>query len=301
MAIGEPDMKEMTAHQHTQTKIKLFAISPLRRTVDALTWGLAAVSFAILAFVLLHILVYVFIKGLPALNLKIFTEDTQGIAGGLRNALLGSLVLSGFALAIAVPIGVSAGVYLSEHGEGWIGKISRFLSDVLVGVPSVVLGYFGYITLVIGFGWKFSLLAGSITLAILMLPYIARTSEMALRAVPQSFREAAYGLGCSEWRLIWQVLLPAARIPILTGVLMALAIALGETAPLLYTAGWSNYLWTGHFTHEGVGYLTYVIWSFIGEPYESAHQLAYAAAFLITGMVLMINISARLLLLTWRR
>lgn len=280
---------------------RTFAISPLRRLIDALSWGLAASSFALLIFALLHILVYVFMQGLPALNVKIFTEDTQGIAGGLRNAIVGSVVLSVGALVIAVPIGISAGIYLSEHGAGWAGKISRFLSDVLVGVPSVVLGYFGYIALVIGFGWKFSLLAGAITLAIMMLPYIARTSELSLRAVPQELREAAYGLGCPEWRIIVQVLLPAARIPILTGLLMALAIALGETAPLLYTAGWSNYLWTGHFTQEGVGYLTYVIWSFIGEPYQSAHQLAYAAAFLITLMVLVINISARLLLLKWRR
>ena len=230
----------------------------------------------------------------------LFTMDTQGLAGGLRNAIAGSLVLSGLALLIAVPIGVSAGIYLSEHGDGWFGKSSRFLSDVLVGVPSVVLGYFGYVVMVIGLGWKFSLLAGSITLAILMLPYIARTSEMALRAVPGTLREAAYGLGCTEARLVFQILLPAARIPIMTGTLMALAIALGETAPLLFTAGWSNYLWTGKFTQEGVGYLTYVIWSFIGEPYPSAHQLAYAAAFLITVMVLFINIAARLLLIRRR-
>lgn len=280
---------------------RAFAVSIGRRLIDAMTWSLAALSFTVLIFALLHILIYVLINGLPAINLKIFTEDTQGIAGGLRNALVGSLTLSALALLFAVPIGVSAGVYLSEHGEGWSGRLSRFLSDVLVGVPSIVLGYFGYIVMVIGFGWKFSLLAGAITLAILMLPYIARTSEMALRAVPQTLRESAYALGCPEWRLIASILLPAARIPILTGILMALAIALGETAPLLYTAGWSNYLWNGHFTHEGVAYLTYVIWSFIGEPYPSAHQLAYAAAFLITLMVLLINISARLLLLKWRR
>ncbi len=278
-----------------------FRMSPLRRVVDGVTWLLAALSFAVLIFALLHILSYVFIKGMPALSFKIFSEDTQGIAGGLRNAIVGSLVLSALALLLAVPIGVSAGVYLAEHGAGWSGKISRFLSDVLVGVPSIVLGYFGYIVMVIGFGWKFSLLAGAITLAILMLPYIARTTEMALHAVPQALREAAYALGCPEWRLVARVLLPAARIPILTGILMALAIALGETAPLLYTAGWSNYLWTGQFTHAGVGYLTYVIWSFIGEPYPSAHELAYAAAFLITLMVLIINISARLLLIKWRR
>lgn len=277
-----------------------FVIRPGRRLVDALTWVAAALSFAGLAFVLLHLLGYVLIKGLPAMQWSLFTQDTQGIAGGLRNAVVGSLVLSGFALLMAVPVGVSAGVYLAEHGDGWVGKTSRFLSDVLVGVPSVVLGYFGYVVMVIGLGWKFSLLAGSITLAILMLPYIARTSEMALRALPSALREAAYGLGCPESRLVWRILLPSALIPILTGTLMALAIALGETAPLLFTAGWSNYLWTGHFTHEGVGYLTYVIWSFIGEPYPSAHHLAYAAAFIITLMVLIINLSARLLLLRRR-
>lgn len=278
-------------------KTHSFKISPARRLQDSLTWFLALISFAGLAFILLHILFYVLVKGFPALHWNIFTEDTQGIAGGLRNAIVGSLVLSGFALLMAVPVGVSAGVYLSEHGDGLIGKTGRFMSDVLVGVPSVVLGYFGYVVMVIGLGWKFSLLAGSITLAILMLPYIARTSEMAVRAQPLALREAAYGLGCPESRLVWKILLPSSLLPIMTGSLMALAIALGETAPLLFTAGWSNYLWTGHFTHEGVGYLTYVIWSFIGEPYPSAHQLAYAAALLITLIVLAINLLARLLML----
>lgn len=271
-----------------------------RRITDLTIWGGAILSFSLLAFVLLHILGYVFVHGFPALHPDILTTDTQGIAGGLRNAITGSLLLSGSALILAVPIGISAGIYLAEYGEGLPARVTRFLSDVLVGVPSIVLGYFGYITMVIGLGWRFSLLAGAITLAIMMLPYIARTSEMAFRAVPITLRESAYALGCPEWGVVWRILLPAARIPILTGVLMALAIALGETAPLLYTAGWSNYLWNGHFTHEGVGYLTYVIWSFIGEPYDSAHQLAYAAALLITLMVLAINVAARMLLLRRR-
>ncbi len=270
-----------------------------RRLADWLMWALTAAGFGLLAFVLLHILSYVFVRGMQSLDLKTFVEDTQGIAGGLRNAIVGSLLLSGLAMLMAVPIGVSAGIYLAEYGDGWVGRITRFLSDVLVGVPSIVLGYFGYITMVIDLGWKFSLLAGAITLAIMMLPYIARTSEMALRGIPRSLREAAAGLGCPEGRMVLRILLPAARLPILTGILLALAISLGETAPLLYTAGWSNYLWTGHFTHEGVGYLTYVIWSFIGEPYPSAHRLAYAAALLITLMVLVISLLARALM--WRR
>jgi phosphate transport system permease protein len=267
-----------------------------RRMIDGLMWTITAVGFGILAFALLDILGYVFVRGAQSLQLKTFIEDTQGIAGGLRNAIVGSVLLSGLALLIAAPIGVSAGVYLSEYGHGLPGRIMRFLSDVLVGVPSIVLGYFGYITMVIHLGWKFSLLAGSITLAIMMLPFIARTSELALRAIPNDLREAALGVGCGDKCMVLHILLPAARLPILTGILLALAISLGETAPLLYTAGWSNYLWTGHFTHEGVGYLTYVIWSFIGEPYASAHRLAYAAAMLITLMVLALSVLGRMLI-----
>lgn len=277
------------------------ALQRQRRVMDWLNWGLAAGAFILIGFVLLHILGYVFVRGVQSLHIKTFIEDTQGIAGGLRNAITGSLLLSGLALVIAAPIGISAGIYLSEYGDGWGGRISRFLSDVLVGVPSIVLGYFGYITMVIYLGWKFSLLAGSITLAIMMLPYIARTSEMALRAIPHSMREAAFGLGSSEGQVVFRVLLPASKVPILNGILLALAISLGETAPLLYTAGWSNYLWTGHFTHEGVGYLTYVIWSFIGEPYQSAHKLAYAAALLITLMILITSLIARILMSRYRK
>lgn len=270
-----------------------------RRLVDGLVWCLASLAFVLLAYVLLHILGYVLVRGAQSLDLKTFIEDTQGIAGGLRNAIVGSLLLSGLALLMAAPVGISAGIYLSEYGRrGWGGRAISFLSDVLVGVPSIVLGYFGYITMVVHLGWKFSLLAGAITLAIMMLPYIARTSEMALRAQPDALREAAYALGGSDGTVVFKVLLRAAAIPIMTGVLLALAIALGETAPLLYTAGWSDYLWNGHFTHDGVAYLTYVIWSFIGEPYASAHHLAYAAALLITMMVLAINLVSRLLL--WR-
>ena len=270
-----------------------------RKVFDLLSWTATGLAFALLGFVLLHILGYVFVRGVQSLNLETFTTDTQGIAGGLRNAILGSLLLSGFGLLIAAPIGVSAGVYLAEYGDGWIGRIARFMSDVLVGVPSIVLGYFGYITMVLYLGWKFSMLAGAITLAILMLPYIARTSEMALRAIPQTVREAAYGIGCGEGRLVFRILLPAARVPIFTGILLALAISLGETAPLIYTVNWSNYTWNGHFTNEPVAYLTYVIWSYIGEPYASAHKLAYAAGLLITLMVLAINLTARALM--WRK
>lgn len=268
-----------------------------RRWQSRIWWSLTGLSLFILGFSLLYLLGFVFLHGLGALNLTTFSQDTQGVAGGLRNAIAGSLLISGLALVMAIPVGVSAGIYLAEYDYiPFVGSIARFISDVLVGVPSIILGYFGYITMVVYAGWKFSLLAASITLAIMMLPYIARTTEMALRDIPHTVRESAYALGAGEGRAILRIMIPAARTGILTGILLSLSISLGETAPLIYTANWSNYLWEGHFTNEPVAYLTYVIWSYIGEPYSSAHKLAYAAAFLIVFMVLGINIVARYVL-----
>lgn len=268
-----------------------------RRWMSRFWWAMTGLSLFILGFGLLYLLGFVFFHGLGALNLTTFSQDTQGIAGGLRNAIVGSLLISGLALAMAIPVGVSAGIYLAEYDHiPMVGSVARFMSDVLVGVPSIILGYFGYITMVVYAGWKFSLLAASITLAIMMLPYIARTTEIALRDIPHAIRESAYALGAGEGRVVLRIMIPAARTGILTGILLSLSISLGETAPLIYTANWSNYMWQGHFTDEPVSYLTYVIWSYIGEPYDSAHKLAYAAAFLIVCMVLGINVVARYVL-----
>ncbi len=267
-----------------------------RRLTAAVGWSVAAAAFGVLALAMLHILGLTFLRGLSALGPGIFTRNTEGMAGGLRNAVVGTLVLSGGALLLVAPLGMAVGVYLSEFGRGRFATSVRFLSDVLVGVPSIVLGYFGYIALVIDLGWRFSLAAGAITLAILMLPYVVRTTEQALRRVPTALREAAYALGGNDRQVVLRILMRAAAPGILTGLLLALTLATGETAPLLYTAGWSNYVWHGRLTHQPVAYLTYVIWSFIGEPFRSAHRLAYAAAFLIVVFILLINGGARLIL-----
>jgi phosphate transport system permease protein len=150
--------------------------------------------------------------------------------------------------------------------------------------------------MVVTLGWNFSLAAGSIALAIISLPYICRTTEMAMRQVPQSVREAALALGATDRPMIMRVMFPMAFPSILTGILLAFAISVGETAPLLYTAGWSSYMWNGRFIKEPVGYLTYVIWAFITEPFESAHALAYAAALLVTLFVLVTSILSRMAL-----
>ncbi|HET9121899.1 MAG TPA: phosphate ABC transporter permease PstA [Acidiferrobacteraceae bacterium] len=268
-----------------------------RRTlVGVFGWSAAALAFALVAFPLLNILWLVTREALGAFSPKLFTEVTNGISGGLLNAISGTFVLVAGSLAIAGPVGVLAGVYLSEFGDGTFGSAVRFFNDVLTGIPSIVLGYFSYVTMVVGLGWQFSVLAGSITLAIMIVPYLARLTELALRRVPNSLREAGYALGMREATVIARIVIPAALPGVLTAVLLSLAISVGETAPLIYTAGWSNYLWNGRFTHEPIGYLTYVIWSFINQPFASAHRLAFAAAFLVIALVLTLNVGVHLLL-----
>jgi phosphate transport system permease protein len=264
-----------------------------RRLFSMLGWLASGVALLLLSVSMVWILAVVLIRGITALSPTLFTTVTQGSGGGLLNAIEGTAVLSAGALLLAVPLGAGAGIYVSEFGFGrWAASI-RFLADVLVGVPSIVMGYFGYVTMVEGLGWNFSVAAGAIVLAIICLPYICRTTELALGQVSRDLREAAYALGASEGRVILRICVPAALPAILTGILLALAVSVGETAPLLYTAGWSSYLWDGALVHSPIGYLTYAIWTFINEPFASANALAYAAAFLVTTFVLAINILAR--------
>jgi phosphate transport system permease protein len=267
-----------------------------RAFLDYAGWSLCGLAFLMLSSAMVWILAIVFVRGSQGISWNVVTHVTQGTGGGLLNAIEGTLLLAVGGLLLAIPPGLAAGIYLAEFDTGRFGPVLRFLADVLVGVPSIVIGYFSYVTLVSGLGWKFSLAAGSIALAIISLPYICRTSEMAIRQVPRSMREAAYALGANDSKVTLGICLPIALPGVLTGILLALAISVGETAPLIYTAGWSNYLWTGHLTNEPVGYLTYAIWAFITEPFESAHHLAYAAAFFVTLFVLIISIVSRVAL-----
>lgn len=277
--------------------------SPLRKlqrqAFNYLGWGACGLSFVLLGFAMVWILQMVFVRGASSMNWSVLTHVTEGVSGGLLNAIEGTLVLALGGVLLSVPAGIAAGIYLSEYDGGWLAPVLRFMSDVLVGVPSIVIGYFGYVTMVDTMGWKFSVAAGSIALAIISLPYVTRTSEVAFRAVPRTLREAGFGLGCTPGTVILRICLPMALPSILTGVLLALAISVGETAPLLYTAGWSSYMWTGHLTNEPIGYLTYVIWTFITEPFASAHALAFAAAFFVTAFILIISVIARVV--TMRR
>ena len=266
-----------------------------RRLIVLFGWAMSGLALALLSLAMVWILSVVAVRGIGALSPALFTAITQGNGGGLLNAIEGTFVLSFGGLLLAVPAGMAAGMYVAEYPFGWWAATVRLFADVLVGVPSIVVGYFGYITMVEWLGWKFSVAAGSIALAIIAAPYICRTTEVALRQVPAELREAAYALGAGERTVILRICLPAAWPAILTGILLALAISVGETAPLLYTAGWSNYLWDGRLTQSPIGYLTYAIWTFINQPFKEANELAYAAAFLVTAFILVINLCSRFL------
>jgi phosphate transport system permease protein len=280
--------------RHGQILDEAAARSRRRRALGGYAMvGVGVAAIAVSLFPLVDILELVVAHGLSALSASLFTQVTNGVAGGLQNAILGTVALVALGLAIATPLGVAAGVYLAEWGGGPLAALFGYLTDVLVGVPSIVVGYFGFVVFVGDLGWGFSWLAGAIALAIVMLPYIVRNTELALAQVPADLREGSLALGITRARTIHAVSLPVALPGILTGVLLAMGIGLGETAPLLYTASWSNYDPSLALTHSPVGYLTYVVWTFIQEPFASSHALAYAAALLLMVGVLLINLAAR--------
>jgi phosphate transport system permease protein len=267
-----------------------------RQIVAGIGWILCGSALGVLGAAMLWILGMVFVRGVSALTPTVFTRVTVGIGGGLLNAIEGTAIIAVGTVLLGVPLGISAGIYVSEYRHTAWARIVRYLSDVLVGVPSVVLGYFGYIALVEWAGWHFSVAAACITLAVLCLPYICRTTELAMREVPDTLREAGYALGASPARVTFILTMRSALPGVVTGVLLALAISVGETAPLLYTAGWSSYLWNGALVRSPIAYLTYAIWAFINEPFAAANALAYAAALLTTAFVLLISLVSRLVL-----
>ena len=210
----------------------------------------------------------------------------------MLNAWTGTLALMILLLLTAAPLGVLGGIYLAEFSSRRFARVLRFASEVLAGVPSIVVGYVIYLVFVIVFGWGFSILAGVLALTIIVTPYIMKSTEAALHQVPANMREGGNALGLSQSVTIRRVLLPLALPNILNGLVVAEAISMGETAPLIYTAGWSNSLPTLQLVHQPVGYLTYVVWTYINQPSTQAHQLAYsAAALLIVFLLLLIGLS----------
>jgi phosphate transport system permease protein len=259
----------------------------------ALALSLSAMAFGL--FWLLWILFEVVRLGIGGLTPDLFTEMTPppGSAGGLANAIAGSLIMVGAASLIGTPVGMLAGIYLAEYGQrGWLGASTRFINDILLAAPSIVIGLFVYAVMVAQMK-TFSGLAGVVALALIVVPVVVRTTENMLILVPNSLREAAFALGAHKWTVITLVTARAARAGIVTGVLLAIARIAGETAPLLFTA-LSNQFWTVNLG-EPMANLPVTIFKFAMSPFQDWQQLAWSGVFLITLGVLLLNVLARVM------
>ena len=265
-----------------------------RKLVNAVALTLALIAMAFGLFWLIWILVETVRLGIGGMALSLFTQMTpppQAETGGLANAVFGSLVMVLLATLLGTPIGVLAGVYLAEYGRGsWLASTTRFINDILLSAPSIVIGLFIYSVVVARVG-SFSGFAGILALALIVIPVVIRTTENMLSLIPNALREAAYALGTPKWRVIMTVTLKSARAGVLTGVLLAFARIAGETAPLLYTA-LSNQFWTSNLG-QPMASLPVTIFKFAMSPYENWQKLAWAGVFLITLGVLVLNILAR--------
>ncbi|MBB6186939.1 phosphate ABC transporter permease PstA [Rhodanobacter sp. MP7CTX1] len=273
-----------------------------RRITNWVAMGLSMlatlVGLAFLAWILWETLR----QGIAALNFSLFTKITaNGADGGLANAMVGSLVINFIGIAVATPIGVLAGAWLAEYANRTkLGESIRFLNDILLSAPSIVIGLFVYTIVVLPTtalthgSTTFSGFAGGIALALIALPVIVRTTDEMLRLVPSTLREAALSLGVPQWKLTVQILIRAARSGIITGVLLALARISGETAPLLFTAFGNNYMAINPI--DKMSSLPQIIYQYANDPGDAMHSMAWAGAFVVTMFVLLLSLASRLVL-----
>ena len=265
-----------------------------RRLLNYFTLGVSLLAMVFGLFWLGWILITLLKSGVPGMTLDVFTKMTPppGNDGGLLNAIVGSLLIVTAGTAIGTPIGILAGTYLAEYGQrGWLSPVTRFINDILLSAPSIVIGLFVYSVYVTRFhyaGW-----AGALALAVIVIPIVIRTTENMLRLVPNTLREAAAALGAPQWKIVNFVTLRAARAGIITGMMLAVARISGETAPLLFTA-LNNQFWNTDMGKPTAS-LPIVIYQFAMSPYPDWNRLAWAGALLITFSVLGLNILARLL------
>ena len=275
--------------------------SPLylrRKLVNALAIVAGCATAAFGLFFLGWILTTLFTRGLPGINWALFTQITPAPMqdGGLANAFFGSAVMCAMAIAIGTPLGVLAGTWLAEYGNARkAGTVVRFVNDILLSAPSIVLGLFVYTLYVMQTGGRFSAFAGALALAFIVLPVVIRTTDEMLRLVPTQMREAALALGIPQWKVTVQVLYRSAMAGIVTGILLALARISGETAPLLFTA-FGNQYWNSD-VRAPMASVPVVMNQFAGSPYDAWQVLAWAGALVLTLFVLLVSLTARGLLL----
>ena len=270
-----------------------------KRNLGSRFLSLLAGLFALLCVLpLIAVLAYVLIKGISTINWDLFTQlppPPGGEGGGVGNAILGSIVVTTIAALIAIPIGVGGGIYLAEYSTGrGFSQFIRFGTNVLAGVPSIIAGVFIYGVIVstrILFGHTFSAIAGGTALSVLMLPTVVKTTDEGLKLVSNDLRRAAFGVGASRFVTITQITLPKAFTPIATGVVLSIARAAGETAPLIFTALFSPFWPNGIF--DPIATLSVLIYNFAAQPYDLQNQLAWSASFLLVVFILALNLLAR--------
>lgn len=258
--------------------------------------GLSMLAMFVGLVALLWILFTLFSKGFAALSWDFFTQDTPApgtAGGGLRNSIIGSVMIIGVTTLVSTPIGILAGIYLAEFGEtSKFAAATRFVTDIMLSAPSIVIGLFVYALMVATFG-GFSGWAGSVALSLIAIPVVVRTTENMLRLVPSSLREAAFAVGAPRWRVSISVTLRAVKAGVVTGVLLAIARVTGETAPLLFTALNNQFFSTN--MSQPMGNLPVVIFQFAMSPYDNWISLAWGGALLIALLVLTINVGARIM------
>jgi phosphate transport system permease protein len=270
-----------------------------KRNISSRLLSFLAGVFACMAVLpLIAVLIYILIKGVASLNIDLFTQlppPPGRSGGGVGNAILGSIVVTAIATMLAIPIGVGGGIYLAEYSTGkGFSQFIRFGTNVLAGVPSIIAGVFIYGVIVstrILFGHTFSAIAGGAALSVLMLPTVVKTTDEGLKLVSNDLRRAAFGVGASHFVTVSQITLPKAFTPIATGVVLSIARAAGETAPLIFTALFSPFWPNGIF--EPIATLSVLIYNFSAQPYDVQNQLAWAASFILVVFILALNLLAR--------